>query len=86
MSLNTVNISFDTDFLKEIDIIAKKESRTRSELIREAIRLYIEKKEKWDLIFNYAASHARNKKLTEDDIQSEITKFRKVKRKNNCLK
>ncbi len=40
----TVNISFEKALLKEIDKIAKKEHRSRSELIREAARAYIEKK------------------------------------------
>ena len=48
MSINTVNISFKSDLLKKIDKIAKEESRSRSELIREAARMYIEKKYKWN--------------------------------------
>lgn len=40
----TVNISFEKALLKEIDKIAKREHRSRSELIREAARAYIEKK------------------------------------------
>jgi hypothetical protein len=40
MAVSTVNISFQTDLLKQIDNIAQNEARTRSELIREAARLY----------------------------------------------
>ena len=40
MALSTVNISFKNDLLQQIDEIAEKEARTRSELIREAARLY----------------------------------------------
>ena len=36
----TVNISFQDRLLAEIDAEAKRESRTRSELLREAARLY----------------------------------------------
>jgi len=43
MSTNTVNISFKKELLEQIDKIAREESRTRSELIREAARMYIEK-------------------------------------------
>jgi len=43
MSTNTVNISFKKELLELIDKIAREESRTRSELIREAARMYIEK-------------------------------------------
>ncbi|MCC7352672.1 MAG: ribbon-helix-helix protein, CopG family [Anaerolineae bacterium] len=37
-----VLVSFPDEFLAEGDRIAREESRTRSELLREAIRLYIE--------------------------------------------
>jgi metal-responsive CopG/Arc/MetJ family transcriptional regulator len=37
-----VLVSFPEEFLAEVDRIAREESRTRSELLREAVRLYIE--------------------------------------------
>ena len=37
----TVNLSFKKDLLEKIDETAQKESRSRSELIREAARKYI---------------------------------------------
>ena len=36
-------VSMNDTFLKSIDEVAKKEQRTRSELIREALRGYIKK-------------------------------------------
>lgn len=45
MSTSTANISFRTDLLEQIDRVATEESRSRSELIREAARLYIERLE-----------------------------------------
>lgn len=42
MKTVTVNISFRKDLLESIDAVAKRESRTRSELIREAARRYID--------------------------------------------
>ncbi|MGB5156448.1 MAG: ribbon-helix-helix domain-containing protein [Desulfobacterales bacterium] len=44
MDASTVNISFKKDLLQMIDQIAKEEARSRSELIREAARMYIERK------------------------------------------
>ena len=41
MAVSTVNISFQEDLLDQIDRIAQNEARTRSELIREAARIYI---------------------------------------------
>ncbi len=77
MNTSTVNISFNKNLLKQIDKIAKEESRTRSELIREAARLYIERKSKWLDIFDYAKKHVLKKNISDDDILSEIKKYRK---------
>ena len=77
MDTNTVNISFRADLLKQIDNIAKAESRSRSELIREAARMYIEKKHKWNSIFMLGRDIAKAKKIKEKDIQNEIKKQRK---------
>ncbi len=80
MSTSTVNISFNKNLLKQIDKIAKEESRTRSELIREAARLYIERKSKWLDIFDYAKNKISKKNIAEDDVISEIKEYRKESR------
>jgi CopG family transcriptional regulator / antitoxin EndoAI len=81
MAVATVNISFQEDLLGQIDRIAKNEARTRSELIREAARVYIEKKKKWESIFAYGESLSSKYKFTEDDVNKEIKKYRKEKNK-----
>ena len=81
MAVSTVNISFQDDLLKKIDKIAQKEARTRSELIREAARLYIERKKKWESIFSYGESLAIKYKITEDDVNKEIENYRVEKTK-----
>ncbi len=40
-----VMVSFPDEFLAEVDRIAREEHRSRSELVREAIRLYIDRRE-----------------------------------------
>ncbi|KKK57436.1 hypothetical protein LCGC14_3054490, partial [marine sediment metagenome] len=75
------NISFKKDLLEQIDQVAKEESRTRSELIREAARSYIERKRIWKKIFVFGENQAEKKKFTEVDIIDEITIERKLKRK-----
>ncbi len=47
----TVNISFQDRLLAEIDAEAKRESRTRSELLREAARLYVRRQKQWERVF-----------------------------------
>ncbi|MDR1150452.1 MAG: ribbon-helix-helix domain-containing protein [Clostridiales bacterium] len=79
MSVSTVNISFQENLLKEIDSVAKNESRTRSELIREAARLYIERKKKWQSIYNYGENIASKYEFIEKDIMNEIKEYRKEK-------
>ena len=81
MAVSTVNISFQDDLLNQIDQIAKNEARTRSELIREAARIYIERKKKWESIFTYGESLAAKYKFTEEDVNEEIKKYRKENNK-----
>jgi metal-responsive CopG/Arc/MetJ family transcriptional regulator len=81
MALATVNISFNTDILRQIDEVEKREARTRSELIREAARAYIERKKKWESIFAYGESLALKHGFTEDDVNKEIIRYRKEKTK-----
>ncbi len=77
----TVNISFQTDFLADIDAEAKRESRSRSELLREAARLYVERQRRWDSVFSLGDSTARNRNLTENDISDEVAAFRQERGK-----
>jgi metal-responsive CopG/Arc/MetJ family transcriptional regulator len=76
MAVSTVNISFQEDLLGQIDKIAQSEARTRSELIREAARIYIERKKKWESIFAYGESLAAKYNFTEEDVFEEIRKYR----------
>ncbi len=77
MRSSTVNISFNDDLLKQIDKVAREESRSRSELIREAARSYIERKRKWNRIFVFSEKQAARKSITEEDIVAEIRDYRK---------
>ena len=79
MGTTTVNISFQDSLLTDIDKVAKQESRSRSELLREAARMYIDRKRRWDKIFTYGESQALQRKLSEADVDSEIGLYRKQK-------
>jgi len=81
MDSNTVNISFNKDLLEQIDQIAKEESRSRSELIREAARNYIENKRKWKKIFEFGEKQAAKRHISEKDVLDEIEAERKQRRK-----
>ena len=80
MSTSTVNISFPKEFLEEIDKIADAESRSRSELIREATRQYLTQRKRWDAIFAFGARQAARLGLGEKDIAVEIEAYRARKK------
>jgi predicted transcriptional regulator len=77
MKTGTVNISFQKSLLKQIDDVAAEESRTRSELVREAARMYIERKRRWRELFEFGKSHAQRLGLEEHDVAGEIRAYRK---------
>ena len=81
MAATTVNISFQADLLADIDAEAKRESRSRSELLREAARAYVERQRRWDAVFSLGDVTTRKQDLTEADIREEIAAFRQ-ERKN----
>ena len=68
----TVAISFQESLLADIDRLAKKERRTRSELIREAARLYVERRNRWNKTFALGDATASGKGLDKQDIAAEI--------------
>ena len=80
MNTATVNISFQKNLLSEIDVVAKREHRTRSELLREAARAYIDRRRRWEGIFSYGESIASARNLSEDDLSLEIAKVRAEKK------
>lgn len=66
MATQTLNIALPEELVKKIDAQAKKEYRNRSELIREAVRVYIDDKSEWEAIFR-----AGEKAMQEMGIKSE---------------
>lgn len=77
MAATTVNISFQAELLADIDAEAKREARSRSELLREAARLYVERQRRWDSVFRLGDSTARDAGLTEADVAAEIAALRR---------
>lgn len=48
MQTQTFNIALPRELAKKVDSVAKKEYRTRSGLIREALRIYLIKANSWE--------------------------------------
>ena len=76
MSNVTVNISFQDDLLHDIDRAARGESRSRSELLREAARAYLDRKERWVGLFALGAETARRRGVRPQDVATEISAHR----------
>jgi len=68
----TVNISFQDSLLADIDAEAKRESRSRSELLREAARLYVRRQRQWADVFALGDRQVARLGLTEAMVQKEI--------------
>jgi metal-responsive CopG/Arc/MetJ family transcriptional regulator len=83
MGTTTVNISFQEDLLKQIDRIAKAESRSRSEFIREAARSYLQRKQRLADLFAFGQEIAQSNKITQQDVAEEIKAYRKDNTPNN---
>jgi len=79
MPVSTVNISFNNDFLVQLDQVANEEARTRSELIREAVRIYMDQKKEWNQIFETGKQIGKTLEISEKDVMNEIKKQRKSK-------
>jgi predicted transcriptional regulator len=65
--------------LKRAQSIAKKESRTMSELIREALRYY-ERRAWWDEVNAYGQSKASQRGIREQDVDRLVHELRAGKR------
>ena len=76
----TVTVSLPPRFVREVDSLARKEGRSRSELVREALRQYIARGERWDQIFSYGEKVARKAGLTPEDVTSAVKRRRRSSR------
>jgi len=71
-----ISFSILPDFLREVEKVAKEENRTKSELIREALRRYIEDRE-WENLTRYARIKSAETGIkTEEDIQRAVDELR----------
>jgi metal-responsive CopG/Arc/MetJ family transcriptional regulator len=73
-----VTISLPPNLARRVDELARKEGRSRSELVREALRQYMARGERWERIFTYGEQIAREKGLTEEDVLREVRRSRRA--------
>lgn len=81
MKTQSFNIILPKELVAKIDELAKKEYRNRSELIREAVRVYISDKSDWDEIFAYGKKIGKKMGInSEEDVNKIVYEYRHGKK------
>jgi len=71
----TITFSLPPEMADKVEDITKEEGRTRSELLREALRRYIEERE-WRQILRYGERKAKEKSIAPEDVEDLVDKYR----------
>ena len=80
MTYQTFNISLPKDLIVSMDAVAKREYRNRSELIREAVRVYLAETGAWNALFAYGKKQAKRFNIdSEDEVTARVQSYRKGK-------
>lgn len=72
MQTQTFNIALPKELVKKVDEAAKREYRNRSELIREALRVYLKDMEEWEDLFKYGRRVGKRMGLKSEDAVNKI--------------
>ena len=76
MNTKTVNISLPSELMSQLDRVAKERTSNRSELIREAVRSYLRRRQRWEALFSVGRRQAKRLGLTEDDVIQAVREIR----------
>ena len=79
MSVAIVEIPFQTDLLQQIDSFVDEKIRSRADVILEATKMYITRKQNWQNIFSLGDRLALTNNLSEADVINEIKAYRREK-------
>jgi CopG family transcriptional regulator/antitoxin EndoAI len=79
-STRTLSVTLPPEMLKRAQSIAKRESRTMSELVREALRHY-DRRAWWDEVNAYGRQQAEERGLREGDVERLVHESRRGSRK-----
>lgn len=72
----TITISLPPEMLAQMEEILLEENRTKSELIREALRRYAEER-RWKKLYRYAEAKAKETGIAEDQVEDIIDGYRR---------
>ena len=73
-----LTISLPPRFLKDVEQVAKKEGRTKSELAREALRRYVSEQREWETLLRYGRQQAKKLGVrSEEDVARMVKEYRR---------
>ena len=75
MNATKVSLSLPGKLARQAERVAKREGRTRSALLREALKLYLAES-KWRELRKYGAAQAGKLGLAEDNVERLIREYR----------
>jgi metal-responsive CopG/Arc/MetJ family transcriptional regulator len=67
----TITLSLPSDLADKIDKMIKEEGKNRSEILKDALKRYIDERE-WQRIYRYGEMKTREKEITEAQIEGII--------------
>jgi CopG family transcriptional regulator/antitoxin EndoAI len=70
------SLTLPSDVVREAERLAKQEGRTKTEVLREALRRYGEER-RWRGLQRYGAGQARKLGVSEADVQRAVQEFRR---------
>lgn len=73
----TVTISLPPELARRAERTARTEGRSRSELFREALRQYLDRRDRWDRIFVAGEQAAARLGLQEEDVAKVVVDRRR---------
>ncbi len=73
-----LSLSLPPELLREAEALAKRERRTKSELLREALRRYIQEQE-WRSLQRYGAKRAQRLGVRENEVERVVGEYRKTR-------
>jgi metal-responsive CopG/Arc/MetJ family transcriptional regulator len=79
MATKTFNISMPEELIKRADRLAKNEQSNRSELLRTALRNYLQEREEWEKVFVYGERQAKKLNIKEEDVVRLVREVRQGK-------
>jgi metal-responsive CopG/Arc/MetJ family transcriptional regulator len=76
----TFNISFPQELLREVDRVAKREARSRSEVIRGATRTYLDWIRDWEELQKESRARAKRLGIRPRDVERLVHEVRGLTR------